>query len=67
MTNATFTCSCHGSTRLIDESHVEHDCRLKGEAGYYDGQEHYAPYRRVQINPSLTGGVVKFNWFKDWD
>lgn len=66
--SAQFQCQCKGPIRQIDDSHVEHACALKYAHGtsYYDGVQRFMPYRRVQINPQLTGGLVKFNWFLNW-
>jgi hypothetical protein len=64
-----FSCGCGGPTRCIDETRVEHACRNKyaPATSFFDGEERFAAYRRVQINPSLTGGEVKFKWFLEWE
>ena len=67
-TGVRFECDCGGAVYEIDPVTVDHACANKyaPATSYYDGEQRLMRHKRVQINPSLTGGEVKFNWFVDW-
>lgn len=62
-TRAVFEC-CDGPTRVLDETTIEHACRLKyaNVTSYYDGIERYARWERIEIRD--TG---RYNWWASWD
>jgi hypothetical protein len=63
-----FTCDCDGPIHEIDPVTIEHACSNKyaPSTSFYDGVHRFIRHVRVQVNPALTGGTVKFNWFVDW-
>jgi hypothetical protein len=63
-----FDCDCGGSIQALAEDRVLHACRLKyaPATSYYDGVDRPVQWRRVQINPALTDGRAKYNWFVAW-
>jgi hypothetical protein len=69
MNNSKFECGCNGAVQVISDNLVLHACNHKGSplTSYYDGKQHFGTYERVQINPKLTNGEVKYNWFFKWD
>ncbi len=64
-----FSCNCGGQIKVMSESIVLHACRNKYAPGtsYYDGIPNLMEYNRVQINPKLTNGEVKYNWFVKYE
>ena len=64
-----FKCKCGGEVRLISDSIVLHACHEKYAPGtsFYDGIPHFTQYNRIQINPVLTNGEVRYNWFVNWE
>ncbi len=64
-----FQCGCGGKIKIVSETEVLHACKQKYAHGtsYYDGIDRFMPYKRVQINPNLTNGEIKYNWFFKWD
>ena len=66
--NEQFGCDCGGEVKEIDCETVLHCCRRKYAplTSYYDGVERPVRYQRVRVNPELTGGVVKYNWYVAW-
>lgn len=61
-----FKCDCGGSTRKIAENLLLHSCRSL--FAQHQGMDDRAiRWKRVQINPSLTGGLIKYRWFVDWN
>ena len=65
----TFDCNCADddkrSTVIISDSEVQHACGFRPSASFPAGI--VTTWERVQVNPALTGGVVKYNWFRRWE
>ena len=63
-----FQCDCGGEIRQVTEDVVLHACAKKYATGgsYYDGVDRLIPYKRTQIDPSLTNGEKKYSWYVDW-
>jgi len=63
--NQLFHCTCSGLAKIISDDLVLHACHNKYAPGtsYYDGIPKFIQYNRVQINPKLTDGELKYNWF----
>lgn len=61
-----FSCNCNGGkTERVSEDRVIHTCGFRPSASY--GSLGVAtPYRRVQVNPALTSGEARYNWFADY-
>ena len=67
--NELFHCSCNGSITKISDDLVLHACHCKYAPGtsYYDNKQTFIPYRRIQINPKLTNGELRYNWFVEYE
>ncbi len=64
--SAQFKCKCGGRTIIESQSSVLHDCKAQPGCKVFDNPRGFVRWVRVQINPSLTGGIEKYNWFVDW-
>lgn len=63
---ARFTCACGGKTIVESETSVLHDCKAQQGCKVFEPLTGFVRRVRVQINPELTGGVERYNWFVDW-
>jgi Fe2+ or Zn2+ uptake regulation protein len=59
-----FNCACGGKVTMINQNTASHKCESIF-ANHQDLPE--SIYERVQINPKLTNGEIKYNWFLKWD
>ena len=68
MSNETFQCDCKGPVKTLVPDKVLHACRNKYAplTSYFDGVERWASKVRVQVNPQLTGGEIRYNWFQEY-
>ena len=68
-TNGIFECDCGGEIKATSETSVLHACKNKYAPGtsYYDGIARFISYDRVRVNPALTNGAEKYNWFLRWN
>ena len=64
MQNAVFHCACGGPIERVSDERVIHACRRTSQS--YGVEFYPVPYRRVQIDPRLTKGEIRYNWFADW-
>lgn len=64
-----FNCKCSGDIKVINSDKVKHACELKNAhlTSYYDGIPKYAIYERTKVNPTLTNGEERYNWYLAWD
>lgn len=64
----TFDCGCGGPVKILTALTVLHACKNKysHETSYFDGTPRFVYYDRVTVNPALTGGTEKYNWFLRW-
>ncbi len=65
-TRARFACNCGGDTRVQSDTLVLHDCKAQPGCKVFDYPRGFVRWIRVQINPQLTGGAERYNWFIDW-
>ena len=63
-----FSCDCGGPIIELSNNLVKHACSHKYvlATSYYDGIDKFMEYECIQINPDLTDGEVKYNWFVKW-
>jgi hypothetical protein len=64
--NKLFHCGCGGKTKVESESSVLHDCKAQQGCKVFEPLRGFVRWVRVQVNPALTGGAEKYNWFVDW-
>ena len=62
--NETFSCGCKGKVTVITENTISHCCKHLASVKQFGDSE--ISYKRVQINPKLTNGETRYNWFVDW-
>ena len=68
MRGKDFACNCKdGITDVLAPDRVLHSCGFRPSRTHSEVIGVTYPYRRVQINPELTGGAEQFNWFREWD
>ena len=63
---AFYSACTGGETEGIDESTIRHKCGFHASASY-GTLGVWAIYKRFQVPLKLTGGAIKFNWWRDWD
>jgi len=66
--NEAFTCDCGGPVTRLTDDLIRHACGHKYAplTSYYDGIQRPVAYRRVRVNPTMTDGITKYNWYVDW-
>ena len=64
-TNEVFSCNCGGRTILVSDTVVRHACIRPSQSYGFDGVE--CTYERVQVSPEITGGAIRYNWFRRYN
>ena len=59
-----FNCNCGGSIVKVAEDRVLHVCKSLFARKQFGDTE--LEYERVKLNPAVTGGLEKYNWFINW-
>ena len=64
--NTKFRCGCNnGKTEVLAVDLVRHTCGFRPSQSYgWEGVPH--TFRRMQVNPKLTGGYTRYNWFVEY-
>jgi len=69
MDGKVFKCGCGNPVKVVSEDFVYHSCRRTsisyGQEGK-PGETVENPYRRVKLDPKVTGGLEKYGWFVEW-